>query len=378
MQQGKLAPRICFVVDLPVEALGGGAEKQCYLVARGLAQKGWSVAYLTSREGPLGTEKRLKVYRADVCLKGNSRMARYLRAPSLFRDLGRVNPDIVLFTNSGSLGGFVTLCSLVYRKRVVYRAASSRDADLTFGENGWSQYGFVARSLHRFAVKNVDLVVTNAAYVADQFGKWTPKKNIRVIRNGVEIDRAMVGRRKRLEPSYVLWMSQLEKWKNPGAFVKLAKALPDTQFVMSGSGSLWSEVVQEASGAPNLTLTGGVGGQTKTGLLERAFAFVNTSPAEGFPNTLLEAGTHSLPYISFVDPDEVICRYNMGFHVKSFLELVEKTSILVRDKALRTEMGRNIRRYVEKEHDIEKTASEYDRLLRSLLRSSQRTHGKRG
>ena len=354
---------------MPIEALAGGAEKQCYLIAGGLADRGWDVVYLTSRKAPPGTGEWLKTYRADTCLRNKSRVARYLRAPLIYRGLGRVNPDIVLFTNSGSLGGLVTFCSLARKKPVVYRAASSRDADLTFGENGWNQFGPIARSLHRFAVKNADLVVTNAAYVANQFEKWIPTDKIRVIANGVKIDPAMPGDRKSLEPLHVLWMGQLEEWKNPRAFVRLAKALPNTGFVMSGSGSLWSELVQEASGVPNLALTGGVGGRTKTALLEKALVFVNTSPAEGFPNTLLEAGIHSLPYISFVDPDEVICRYNLGFHVKSFSELVEKTSILVTDRALRSEMGLSIRRYVEKDHNIENTASEYDRLLGSLLRS---------
>ena len=373
MQQGKLAPRICFVVDLPVEALGGGAEKQCYLIANGLAEKGWEVAYLTprvtSRDPTPRVEKWLKTHRADVPVKGNSRMARYLRGPSLFRNLGRINPHIVLFTNPGSLGGLVTLCSLLYRKHVVYRVASSLDTDLTFGASGWNEFDFIARFLHRYAARNADVLVTNAASVANQFKKWIPQKNIRVIPNGVEIPRTVPGEGRTRHASHVLWMNQMEKWKNPGMFVSLAKELPHVRFVMCGGGQLHKQVAQEASTVSNLELTGGVGGETKTNLLEAAFAFVNTSLVEGFPNTLLESGVHSLPYISFVDPDEVICRYKLGFHVKSLSELVRSTSLLVADKRLRSEMGHNIRRYVEKQHNIQNTVSEYDRLLRNILLS---------
>jgi len=76
---------------------------------------------------------------------------------------------------------------------------------------------------------------------------------------------------------------------------------------------------------------------------------------------------HGTPYISFVDPDEVICRYKLGFHVRSFPELVQKTELLVKDSHLEREIGANIRSYVEKEHNLEDTVSEYDELLRSLL-----------
>jgi glycosyltransferase involved in cell wall biosynthesis len=98
-----------------------------------------------------------------------------------------------------------------------------------------------------------------------------------------------------------------------------------------------------------------------------AFVVVNTSVAEGFPNTLVEAGLMAVPYVSFVDPDEVICRYRLGFHVTSFSALVEKVELLVQDRGLREQTGSNIRAYVEKYHDLKDTVDEYDRLLRSLL-----------
>jgi glycosyltransferase involved in cell wall biosynthesis len=376
MLQGKLAPRICFVVDLPVEALGGGAEKQCYLIARGLAEKGWDVVYLTprvaSRDLAPRVEEWFKIYRVDVPAESDNRMARYLHGPSLFRNLGRIDPHIVLFTNPGSLGGLVTLCCLLYRKPVVYRAASLLDTDLTFGASGWYEFGFVARCLHRFAVRNANVLVANATSVANQFRKWIPHKNIRVIPNGVEIHRVAPRERRTRHASHVLWMNGMKKWKNPGEFVTLAKELPDVRFVMCGSGPLYKQVAQQASRISNLRLTGGVGGQTKTDLFETAIAFVNTSFTEGFPNTLLESGVHSVPYISFVDPDEVICRHKLGFHVRSFSELVDGTSLLVRDKGLRSEMGFRIRRYVEKHHNIQNTVSEYDELLRSVLLTRRR------
>lgn len=244
MLQDKLAPRICFVVDLPIEALGGGAEKQCYLIARGLAEKGWDVVYLTprvtSRDLTPRVEEWFRVYRADVSVKGNSRIARYLRGPSLFRNLGRIGPHIVFFTNPGSLGGLVTLCSRLYRKPVVYRVASSLDTDLTFGANGWNEFDFVARCLHRFAVRNSDVLVTNSTSVARQLRKWIPRKNVRVIPNGVEIHPNVHGDGKKRHASHIIWMNRMEKLKNPGAFVALSKQLRRSNSSCAGRGHFTS------------------------------------------------------------------------------------------------------------------------------------------
>jgi len=367
--------RICFVVDLPVPALGGGAELQCYLIARGLVTRGWDVVYVTHKTIPR-MEIGFKVCRADAYLKGDSWIAKYSRGLAIIRTLGRIDPDIVFFTNPGSEGGFVVLSSLLSRKRVVYRAASSADADLTFGRDGWNRFGLIARNLHRFAVTNADVIVTNAVHVASRFSEYLPEKNIRVIPNGLEIDERGIAEHTKDEPSHILWIGRMERWKNPEAFVRLAKKLPEIRFVMCGSGSLYKHVAEEASRVPNLTLTGGVDGEPKLALLRKAIALVNTSFVEGFPNTLIEAGIHCLPYISFVDPDEVICRYKLGFHPKSFSELVEITSSVAKDKQIRSQIGARIRRYVEKNHDIRDTVSEYDRLLRSLLRprESSTTH----
>jgi glycosyltransferase involved in cell wall biosynthesis len=159
----------------------------------------------------------------------------------------------------------------------------------------------------------------------------------------------------------------MEKVKNPVLFVRLAKQLPHIQFVMGGSGRLYQQVAKAASQIPNLTLVGLAMGEEKKRLLGSALVVVNTSLAESFPNTLIEAGMDGIPYISFVDPDEVICRHKLGFHVTSFRQLVEKTALLVRDDELRFKIGTNNRHYVENNHDIERSVSEYDRLLRSLV-----------
>jgi glycosyltransferase involved in cell wall biosynthesis len=214
-------------------------------------------------------------------------------------------------------------------------------------------------------VRHADVVVANAEDVARIFETSRPGRSIVVIRNGLPM-RTVPRSRK----THVIWVSRFDKQKRPDVFVRLAKELPDIQFIMCGDGPLHEECTTMANGATNLFFGGWVDERSKVKWLSSAFAFVSTSSSEGFPNTLIEAGIFSTPYISFVDPDEVICRNRLGFHVKSFSELVNKTKLLANDRDLRTKIGYNIRQYVEREHEIEKTVTGYVSVFGSLLKNS--------
>ena len=367
--------RVCFVVSLPRKSklspdlqVMGGAEFQCYLIAKQLASRGWEVAYITLEPITI-TEKTFRIYYLKGL--GDGLLGRYSRAPSLLAFLEEINPDIIVTPLKGSLLGFLALYCLLRRRRLLYRAAHIFDGDLAFGKNtGWNEFGFIARRLHRFAVKHADAIVTNAQDVAWVFERSRPPKSVLVIRNGQSIDSVRTGDR-----TIVLWLGSFEKRKNPDVFIRLARELQGIRFVMCGYGRLYERCAELALGVSNLHLTGMVDEIAKRKWLGAAFAFVSTSSSEGFPNTLIEAGIFSVPYISFVDPDEVICQNKLGFHVNSFSELVEKTRLLANDSSLRKEMGVNIRRYVEREHRIEDTVSNYVRLLSLLLEKSRRSVG---
>jgi glycosyltransferase involved in cell wall biosynthesis len=357
--------RVCFLVpELPTETITGGAHLQCYLVGMGLEEKGWDVKFATLRR-ITGTSwvGGYEDMRGDAWI---GKYSRYLVrwAISVLRLLRRTDPEIVVITGSvGAFNGLGALCSIWLRKKLVFRAANIMDAEVDFAEKlRLESPGFVRRYLYVLTLKQTRVIVTNAQYVADAFKKVLPRKKIWFIPNGIQIEPARTS-----ECSHVLWIARFEKVKNPLVFVSLARQLPHISFVMCGSGSLGGEVAKRAGDLVNLNILDWVDGEVKRDLLARAFVVVNTSLAEGFPNTLIEAGINAVPYISFVDPDEVICRHKLGFHVASLSELVEKVQLLVQDRDLRERIGSNIRTYVEEHHDIRNTVAEYDRLLRSLL-----------
>lgn len=357
--------RICFIVNHPTPDFTGGAELQCSMIARGLSERGWDVVMVTRKDTP-AEERGYRIYHARKLLPGNRWPARYSRAVSLVRILIKLDPDVVIATYSGSLAGLIACFAFAFKKKFVFRTASEKDADLTFGTEDWHELGPVSRIMYRFAVKNASVIIANSVSVARAFTKHVPEGKIRVIQSGHDINSPLVRLDHENRNRFVLWLGRLHKLKNPIVFVNLAKELPRIQFVLCGSGPLQADVASLASNVGNLKLTGWVRGDAKEKLIQGAIFLANTSIVEGFPNTLIEAGVHGIPYVSFVDPDDVICRYKLGFHVHSYSELVRKTSLLARDGRLRAELGSNIRSYVRRYHRIENTVSEYETMLSEL------------
>jgi len=100
---------------------------------------------------------------------------------------------------------------------------------------------------------------------------------------------------------------------------------------------------------------------------QRAKVFVNTSDAEGFPNTFIQACEFGVPILSLnVNPDGFLDEYDCGISCEGdFERFLGSLGFMLTDNKY-IEMGKRGRTYVEQNHDIKKTVEEYKKIFRQI------------
>ncbi len=352
--------RICFVTLLSK----GGAERQTGDIAKGLAQKHEViiVGYHRGTEAPPTSDW---VGFAPRVVSIGFGAANYLvfGPLALFRKLRTIDPDVCIQRAVGDLTGYVGGFCRLHNSRFIYHSASSWDVSprsaLWLSSSPFSLLYYTA------GLTLADVVVAQTDAIAQKFKqRFFGTKKVAVIPQMYPAADVSPPKDKSL---FVLWLARMVWYKRPDIFVKLARALPMFQFVMAGSGPLEEEIRRLARNTHNLTLLGAVTHDEAERLCGGASMFVNTSLFEGFPNTLLECAARETPFVSLeYDPDEVICKYGIGLHSKSFYKLTEDVRTLMEDDDMRSELGRNGRRYVLQNHSPERTISAYERVLAGL------------
>ena len=182
------------------------------------------------------------------------------------------------------------------------------------------------------------------------------------------------GMPEKANPPIVLWVGAMAEVKQPELFVRLAEAIPEARFQMigghSGNQEFYDRIKEKSKRIPNFEYFGVIPFHEVNEYFSRASILVNTSMFEGFPHAFIQAWMHYVPVVSLnADPDELLCKTGLGFRLKTFDQLVEDVKTLLKDEALREEMGVNGRKYVEREHDITKNIREYINVFEYVMRS---------
>ena len=168
----------------------------------------------------------------------------------------------------------------------------------------------------------------------------------------------------------VLWVANLRPVKRPEILFELASRSPELKFVVAGGAlpgmeSYYETMMSEAAKLPNLSVLGAVPYAQVGALFERARLFVNTSSMEGFPNTFLQAWARAVPVVSFIDPDSLIKRLNLGRAVATTEEMSQAIEDLIRHEAQRRAMGQRAREFCVGQFSASQVANRYIELLRS-------------
>lgn len=285
----------------------GGAEVQISLIAKELAKDNhFQVSLITGDYGqpPVVKKDGLTIYKTKVW--------------DFLAILKKVNADIFIERTINPKIPVVWLWCKKFRKKFVYMVAHNWDLQ------------------HR-VIKLADLIIAQSRLQQSKLKGILMPPVIKINPS-----------QKKIKRQFILWVGRDDDWKRPLDFIKLARKLPQEQFTMiCRPGNL------RFSPPPlsNLKFIPTVPANKIMAYFRRAKLLVNTSVAEGWPNTFLQAGATKTPVITDnVNPDSYLNKYGCG--VIGYNQLKQLLNQPVRLK----KMGLNHYEYVKKNHGLKNVA----------------------
>lgn len=365
-------PKICFFAPSAYPTLSqtnirlvGGAEVQQTLLAKELLNNGFNVSFIVSDYG----QKQIEVFNGIKIFKTYPSDARprfrVYKLRSIWKALNQANADIYYQRSLSALTAIIAFFCFLKKRKFVYALSSEMNVDGTFIK----EVKFYYACLYKLGIKNADCIISQTKNQRELLKKNFNRDSI-IIKTGYAIPNDKTNK---ITPPIILWVGTMKKKiKQPELFLKLARAIPNAKFQMIGGPmqrdqQYYEEIKKSASKIPNLDFVGFMPPHEVNQYFDQASLFVNTSPKEGFPNTFIQSWVRYVPVVSLnVDPDDIICKNKLGFHSKTFDQMVTDIKLLLKDERLREEMGMNGRKYVEQEHNIKKIVKKYIKLFEEV------------
>ena len=306
----------------------GGSELQLMLLARKLAETGAfePTVYVADIEQPAREEGGVRI-RPLVRMGADLRVTP-LKALRILRRLVSARHQLYITRSASGVNGLVARAARRARGRYAHMCAhdsACRDApDSTLSP--------AARRLHRAALKRADLLLRQTTRQQELLRESIGREAV-VVPNLMPPAPDAEAERER---SGVLWVGRDVDFKQPGACVELARRLEAFPFTMICQPQPGRDLQRMTSDAPaNLTLIPGLPFNRIGARFARHKLYLNTSSAEGFPNTLLQAAASGMPTVSLtVDPDGVLDQFGAGVACRGDLDrAASETRRLLTDEA---------------------------------------------
>jgi len=349
----------------------GGAEVKQVLIGRALAQKGFDVYFVTYNNVPgQAPSNQIDYFYGISVIKSffvNTNISLVKKFMIIWRCLKQANSDV--YIHSSGFPGIVPLYCLIHRKKFILLISSDRNVVL---RNIASSTPLMTKIALFLDIKFADFVI-----VQNTFQKGVIKQNFKklpiLIYNPVNIS-DLPKQNDVFGQKIVVWIGTIEEIKQPSLLIELAKSLPDYHFKVYGRCSVnepavCSRFLSEIKTLSNLKYFGFIPHDKLKSVYQEASVLINTSIAEGFPNTFLESWLYGVPVVSLnVDPDNIICKNHLGFHSKTIKQMIADIDSLLKNESLYLEYERKCRAYVESVHDLDKIIDRYVAILNNVVR----------
>jgi len=272
-----------------------------------------------------------------------------------FKIISEIKPNSALLNLSRELKIFTPILKYFKTKKIIYRKGSSTPIKNNFGTNLILNY-FVT-----------DILCNSLATAEKSLIKYSNKDilaKIKIIYNSLDIevyDNIKIKNLPKSDSFIIKSIGRFTPEKNQIIFFDLAKKLINKninfEIHIAGTGAdfeAYKEKLKEEKLEKYIKLHGFV--ENTKEFLSNCDVFILPSKWEGFGFVKLEAMAMSIPIIAFNNSSnpETIIDHNTGYLIpENNLEIMaEKVELLCNDPELKINLGKNNRKYLEREFDI--------------------------
>jgi glycosyltransferase involved in cell wall biosynthesis len=334
--------------------MGGSQYQAKVLVDYLLRHYDVDIAYLTTRADPEFTPQGYRIVPFSDG-RGVRRYGAFFDVVRLYRALARERPDIILQFVGSAHTGIAALYARRHGCKMIWRVTNNPTVERSAAS--WTKpHVWLERRFLNFGIRNATLILAQTDYQRARLAEAFPRAPVQVLANfhPAPPDCGRTG----AVVKQVAWVANLKPFKNPGAFVRLARRFAhrlDVRFVMAGGtidDSEWTrEQLEEIAATPNLEYRGSLSQNEVNALLEQTDLFVNTSDYEGFANTFIQAWMRRVPVVSLrFDPDGLLSRGGLGAVTGDENTLYERVAALLDDPDRCAAIGARARRYALDHH----------------------------
>jgi glycosyltransferase involved in cell wall biosynthesis len=359
----------------------GGAETQQLLLANHMRKKGINVSFIVGDFGQDQIEivDGITLVRSFRPFTGNRKLRFFSDMIKIRRAMRIADADIYNQRSTAFFTGQIARFAAELGKAFTF----SLGIDYNCYPDGQGALRWPMPYLYRYGIRRADAVISQTEkqrrLMRENFGRETA-----LIRNGITIPEAPgdadawagadtpegVGERG------FLWVGRFQDTKRPHLILDLARTLPDERFTViggyAGNERCAREMTEAARRLPNVKHISFAHPRDMEAHYRNAYALINTSTLEGFPNTYLHAWVHGVPVITMeIDPDGILEANGIGIVTGTFDGLVEAVRALRSHRAVRSGMSERAIRYVGANHDIRDRGDDYIRLFESVLSRSR-------
>ena len=292
--------------------------------------------------------------------------------PRFLATLRALQPNVIYQRVACTYTGLAALYSRYRGARLVWHIA--HDSDVEPAPQAGTSLGSIIRSLDDrlidFGIRHANTIIAQTHYQSVLL-----KKNFGLIPTAeIPNFHPAPASRKDKDPNQVLiaWVANIKPFKRPELFVRLARdfaGVDNVKFIMVGAPPLadpaWPALAAEITATPNLSYLGALPQEAVNDLLDRAHIFVNTSTAEGFANTFIQAWMRRVPVLSLsVDPDGLLSSGKYGLFANGDYDVLRvMMDRLISDADLRSRLGGDAAEYALSTHSV----TNLEQVIRLLL-----------